>query len=70
MYFHLCKFQKQAKQIDDIRSQDIIYLQKHLEGWGVVSVWKVTGRGFLDTGNTIFLDLDGLFTDKLKLKNH
>lgn len=70
MYFHLCKFQKQAKQIDDIRSQDIIYLQKHLEGWGVVSAWKVTGRGFLDTGNTIFLDLVGLFTDKLKLKNH
>ena len=70
MYFHLCKFQKQAKQIDDIRSQDIIYLQKHLEGWGVVSAWKVTGRGFLDTGNTIFLDLDGLFTDKLKSKNH
>ena len=70
MYFHLCKFQKQAKQIDDIRSQDIIYLQKHLEGWGVVSAWKVTGRGFLDTGNTIFLDLVGLFTDKLKSKNH
>ena len=70
MYFYLCKFQKQAKRIDDIRSQNIIYLQKDLEGWGVVSTWKVTGRGFLDTGNTIFLDVDGFFTDKLKLKNH
>lgn len=68
--FHLCKFQKQAKLIDDVRSQDIIYLQEGLEGWGVVSAWKVAGRGFLDTGNAIFLNPDGFFTDKLKLKNH
>lgn len=34
MYFHLCKFQKQAKRIDDIRSQNIIYLQKDLQRGG------------------------------------
>jgi len=34
MYFYLCKFQKQAKQIDDIRSQDIIYLTEGPGGVG------------------------------------